>query len=172
MKFLYVPWRSNYVTGTRDKNKRSGEQADCPFCVQPTMEEDKKHFILGRYKYNFVILNLHPYNTGHLMVIPYRHVKSLSELNKDEKCELMELLSLSTGILEDKLKPDGINIGMNLGKAAGAGIPTHIHMHVIPRWLGDTNFLPVIAETKTISVDLNKIYADLKPGFDVIKIEC
>ena len=165
MKYLYVPWRSKYVSGTRQSKEENTQEEECAFCKQISTNDDEKYFILGRYKYNFIILNLHPYNTGHLMVIPYKHCKDLDSLEKEERNELMELTSKSIAILQEKLKAEGMNIGMNLGKAGGAGIPSHLHMHVLPRWIGDTNFLPLLAETKTISFDLNKIYQDLRPEF-------
>lgn len=169
MKFLYVPWRSKYVKDIRVK-KEGVPENECVFCQKISENDDAQHFILGRYKYNIVILNLHPYNTGHLMVIPLKHVKNLHEMSKEELNELTQLTSISTKIIQEQLKADGINIGMNLGKAAGAGIPDHLHMHVLPRWTGDTNFLPLLAETKTISMDLHKIYNDLKSKFDEVKL--
>lgn len=163
MKFLYVPWRSQYV-----KNKPKDDA--CVFCEKIASDDDANNFILGRYKHNAVFLNLFPYNAGHLMIIPYKHTNNLDELNKEEKSELIELVSQSIKILENHTKADGFNVGLNLGKAAGSGIPTHLHMHVLPRWEGDTNFLPTLSNTKTISFDLNKIYQDLKPHFNVLKI--
>ncbi len=109
---------------------------------------------------------MHPYNTGHLLIIPFRHVKDLHELTESELTEFGFLTAQSTKILQEQMKCDGINMGMNLGKAAGAGIPAHLHEHILPRWTGDTNFLPLLAETKTISIDLVKVYNDLKPYFD------
>lgn len=167
MKFLYVPWRNKYVKGTRKENE---EKENCAFCNKFKDTDDKKNFILGRYKYNAAILNLHPYNAGHLMIIPLNHVKNLNELTKEERSELMELVSKSTEIVTSKLGADGVNVGLNLGKSSGAGIPGHLHMHVLPRWEGDTNFLPLLADTKTISFDLNKIYDQLKVEFENIKI--
>jgi len=163
MKFLYVPWRNKYVKGARDKNE---EKENCAFCNKFKESDDKKNFILGRYKYNAAILNLHPYNAGHLMIIPFKHIKNLSDLTKEERAELMELVSYSTEIVSKTLGADGVNVGLNLGRVAGAGIPGHLHMHVLPRWEGDTNFLPLLCDTKTISFDLNKIYDQLKVEFD------
>ncbi len=165
MKFLYVPFRSKYVKGTGEKDKK-----ECIFCKPLAENNDEKNFILARYKYNFVILNLYPYNAGHLMIVPFKHCAELKDLSKDERDELMELISKSCEILKKQLKCEGFNVGLNLGKAAGAGIPNHLHMHVLPRWLGDTNFLPTLCETKTISFDLHKIYSELKPKFNKIKI--
>lgn len=169
MKYLYVPWRSKYVS---DKSKTKNENISediCIFCEEIKQNDDEKNYILGRYKYNIIILNLYPYNAGHLMVIPYRHCKNLSDLEEQERAELMELTSKSINIVQNKLRSEGFNIGMNLGKSAGAGIPSHLHMHILPRWVGDTNFLPLLAQTKAISFDINKIYQDLKPEFEKIK---
>lgn len=167
MNYLYAPWRGKYI------NKKAGEQSittekPCVFCIKLSEQQDEQNFILRRFKHNAIILNLYPYNAGHLMVIPLEHKKRLLELAPEVRQEFMELTAQSIAILEHDLGADGINAGLNLGKAAGAGIPSHLHMHVIPRWAGDTNFMPVIAETKPISLDLNLVYQDLKPLFDKI----
>lgn len=165
MKFLYVPWRSNYVKADQKTKKENADPQDCTFCTKLIELEDEKNIILARFKCNSVFLNLYPYNTGHLLIIPNKHVKNLHDLDKNERSELMELINQSINIIEQELKPEGFNIGMNLGKSSGAGIPSHLHMHIIPRWLGDTNFLPLIADVKMISFDLLKIYSNLKPKF-------
>lgn len=169
MKFLYVPWRSKYVLQKGVIKKEIATKKECVFCVKFSENEDKKNFILARFKYNNVILNIHPYNTGHLMILPKKHIKKLNELESAERSELMELTNYSINILEEKLKCEGINFGINLGKAAGAGIPSHLHLHIIPRWEGDTNFLPILANVKIISFDLNQIYNDLKLKFEELK---
>jgi ATP adenylyltransferase len=165
MKFLYVPWRSKYVQQKGPLKRATATKDDCVFCVKFAENMDETNFILARFKYHVVILNLHPYNTGHLMILPLTHIKKLSELNVQARTELIELTNYSISILEEQLKCEGINFGINLGKAAGAGIPSHLHLHIVPRWQGDTNFLPIIADVKIISFDLNKIYNDLKPKF-------
>jgi ATP adenylyltransferase len=170
MKFLYVPWRSKYVKNSREVNKENSSEQECVFCLKLLSNEDRKNFILARHKYNFIILNLHPYNAGHIMVLPLRHIKNINEMTQEERKEFIDLLSICTIVLQKALNAEGINVGMNLGKAAGAGIPAHLHMHIIPRWIGDTNFLPVISQTKTISMDLNKIFDDLKQAFDDINL--
>ena len=111
------------------------------------------------------MLNLYPYNAGHLLILPFEHTATLEALPKATRTEIMELTSLCTKILESELKCDGINVGINLGRAAGAGIPSHLHLHVLPRWNGDTNFLPTLADTKQVSFDLKKIYTLLKKAF-------
>lgn len=170
MKLLYVPWRNKYVKNSRDSKNENLTENNCPFCIKLSENNDKKNFILARFKYNFIILNLHPYNSGHIMILPLRHIKNITQTNDEERKELMNLIFHSTIILQDNLKCEGINVGMNIGKASGAGIPSHLHMHLVPRWLGDTNFLPIIANTKTISVDLIQLYENLKQYFAKINV--
>lgn len=171
MKHLYAPWRENYITKKATQNTEgAGTENTCVFCVKLSENNDTQNFILKRFKYNAIILNLYPYNAGHLMVIPLEHKKRPAELSSEALQEFMELTSKSIEILENELHAEGINVGLNLGKAAGAGVPGHLHMHVIPRWNGDTNFMPIIAETKPISLDLNIVYHDLKLLFDNIYI--
>lgn len=162
MKKLYAPWRKSYVEKVNDLNN---SQEVCPFCEQGSSNEDERYFILERGRYNFVMMNLYPYNAGHLLIIPYAHEASLEDLKEEARTELMALTTQSVVKLKKILGAHGINIGLNLGKASGAGIPAHLHQHVLPRWLGDTNFLPLIAETKQISVDLADIYKTLKAGW-------
>ncbi len=163
MEKLYAPWRNVYVAG--DKKTEHTAQ-ECVFCVQCNENNNEKHFILKRYAHVYVALNLYPYNAGHLLVLPFAHVKELSALSAQVRAELIEVVSLSAEILTTALKAEGINIGLNLGSTAGASLPNHLHMHILPRWTGDTNFLPTLAETKQISVDLMKIYQTLKAEFD------
>jgi len=165
LKNLYAPWRTEYAIET-DKAKNEGAtEKECTFCSIINQNNDEKHFIFRRFTFNYVMLNLYPYNAGHLLIIPFAHTDSLELVRKEARAELMELASASTQIIKNTLNAHGINLGLNLGKAAGAGIPSHVHMHVLPRWIGDTNFLPTLAETKQISVDLYKIYNELKPAF-------
>lgn len=162
MKQLYAPWRSNYTLGGSGKKNGNG----CPFCVQAADTNDAEHFIIKRYKHCFVMLNLYPYNAGHLMVIPYQHTGQLPELSKEAHHEIIEVVSHAVTILQTTLKAEGLNIGFNFGgKAAGGSIPEHLHLHVIPRWLGDTNFLVTLADTKPISVDLQQMYQRLQKAF-------
>lgn len=162
MKKLYAPWRSSYVT---DREHKTSKEKSCVFCEKAKSLSDDKEYIIKRYPYCFVMLNTYPYNAGHVMIIPNKHVKDLTELSSEERIELMHALSETVTILNKTLTPDGINIGINLGKAAGAGIPKHLHIHVLPRWEGDTNFMPLLAETKQVSMDLNEIYQILKKAF-------
>ena len=165
MKDLYAPWRSPYSGSIDGTKKEEHETSECVFCLHVQTKEDEQHFILKRYKYCYAVLNKYPYNAGHLMVIPFAHVKDLQSLDPAARHEIIDVTNACIEIVQKELKCHGINIGLNLGKASGAGIPTHIHMHVLPRWEGDTNFLPTLAHTKVISFDLNEMYQKLLPAF-------
>ncbi len=145
---------------------KASEQKGCIFCEKPKEQCDKDNLIVARFENCFVIMNAFPYNNGHLMVVPYRHVPSLSDLKDDELSELMKVTQIAEGVLREALKPHGFNIGMNLGRCAGAGIEDHIHIHIVPRWNGDTNFMPVIGETKVLPELLSQTYEKLKPLFE------
>jgi ATP adenylyltransferase len=138
--------------------KRSG----CIFCGVRADRNPRKRYIITRSKYAFSMLNLYPYNNGHVMVSPYRHVKSLELLSESELLDLMSLVNSTKVLLDKKLKPHGYNIGLNIGKIAGAGFAGHVHIHIVPRWTGDTNFMPLIAGTKIISESLDAMYGLLK----------
>jgi len=167
MKNLYAPWRSDYTTSTaRTKNENAPSDA-CVFCAhRDTRDDDVKNFILKRHEHVFVMFNKYPYNAGHLLVVPYAHVGSLELLSKEARVELIEITTHAATILKDETGAEGLNIGLNIGKAAGAGIPSHLHMHVLPRFTGDTNFLPTLGETRVISFDLNDMYNHLKHIFN------
>ncbi|MGB9607051.1 MAG: HIT family protein [bacterium] len=158
MKILWAPWRSAYVTG-QEKNEK------CIFC-QKIHGDDKENLVLWRGKSCFAVLNIYPYNNGHLMIAPYRHTPSLNEMSEEEKLEIMQALTLLLDVLKEALNCDGFNIGMNIGKVAGAGVPDHIHLHIVPRWEGDTNFMPVIGDTKVIPQSLSSTYETLKRVLD------
>lgn len=171
MERLYSPWREQYAKSvSSDAKAEHATQDMCVFCLQFADQQDEKYFILHRFKHTIVMLNLYPYNGGHLLILPIAHVRALGELSSQVRCEIMELMNHSVHILTTILHAHGINVGMNLGKAAGAGIPAHLHMHVLPRWLGDTNFMATLAETKQISVDLYALYTKLRPYFQELKI--
>lgn len=155
MHILWAPWRFKYIENVNNKDR-------CIFCEKSKEEPSVKNLVLYKLKHAFIILNLFPYNTGHLMVAPYRHTSKISDLNSDEWIDIIKLLDLSVNILEDVYKPHGFNIGMNLGRVAGAGIEDHIHIHVVPRWSGDTNFMPIISNTKVIPESLEDTYNKLK----------
>lgn len=168
MKMLYAPWREDYTNNAAHGPKgQEGVSADeCIFCEQLKQDNDTEHFIVRRFQHTYLVLNRYPYNGGHLLALPLAHAAKLEQLSKEARQELMEIMSKSTTILERELGAQGINIGLNMGKAAGAGLPSHLHFHVLPRWLGDTNFLPTIGQTKTVSTDLETLFNKLKPHFE------
>ena len=143
MDIIRAPWRMAYI-GSDEKI------TDCIFCVYPQEDNDAENLILHRGNYAFVMLNRYPYATGHLLVIPYRHTSDLTTLTVEEGAEMLELTQKSIQAIEVASKPHGYNLGMNLGKTAGAGIDAHLHLHIVPRWDGDTNFMSVTAETKVL----------------------
>ncbi|MGA2367585.1 MAG: HIT domain-containing protein [Dehalococcoidia bacterium] len=157
MKKIWAPWRATYILKT-DKEK------GCILCDKPDEKKDKGNYILYRGKSNFIILNAYPYTPGHLMVAPYRHIGNILDLSVAEGKEQVELIKLCVRLLTAKIKPAGFNIGMNLGRVAGAGVEGHIHTHVVPRWNGDHNFMTVLADTRVLSESLETMYAKLKAG--------
>lgn len=172
MKLLYAPWRSNYGEGSGKHaltKKVDTTSLECALCAMQKVERTTT--ILRRFTYNVVALNEYPYQKGHLMVLPHAHINTLDKASPESRAEAMELLAASSAILTKVLKADAINIGINLGKAAGAGIPSHLHWHIIPRWHGDISFLPIISNTNVLSVSLAKMHEDLKSHFDEIKIK-
>ena len=170
MKLLYAPWRSRYFSiGT---TKAANPNKECPFCTKFVDDEqkNKEHLILATFKTCGVMLNLHPYNAGHLLVIPYKHTPHLNELSRDERSEMMEVANVSMRIVEDVFKCDGMNMGYNKGKASGGSVQDHLHLHILPRHIGDTNFLVALANTKAIAFDMNQIYDTLEPHFKNIEL--
>ena len=154
---LYTPWRLAYVTG-------AAKAADCVFCAAQA-GGDADPLIVFRGSTCFVILNLFPYNNGHLMVVPLRHIASLVEATADELTELMNLTRCAEMALREAFAPQGLNMGLNLGKAAGAGILDHLHLHIVPRWSGDTNFMTVVGETRVLPQELPVTADRLRPIF-------
>ncbi|MEO0270599.1 MAG: HIT domain-containing protein [candidate division WOR-3 bacterium] len=159
MKKLWAPWRIQYIK-TLEKEK------GCIFCIKPKEKRDEENFILKRGKKCFIILNKFPYNSGHLMIAPYRHTGKIENLKDEESLEIFNFLKLSIKALKKSIKPHGFNIGINIGKIAGAGYPGHVHLHVVPRWGGDTNFMPVIGETKIIPEEIERTFKILYPFFN------
>lgn len=158
MDFLFTPWRYAFVT--------SAEKASaCLFCEVLKAGDDEKTFVVHRDKHCFVILNAYPYTSGHVMVVPYQHTDRLQTLSSEAAHEMMDLIRKMEGILRDLYHPDGLNLGMNLGKAAGAGIAGHIHMHVLPRWVADASFMSVIGETRVLPEELPTTYRRIKAKF-------
>jgi ATP adenylyltransferase len=160
MDKLWAPWRMKYISAVVGK-----KQDGCIFCDKPQEAEDRQNLILYRGKNAFVICNAFPYNNGHLMVVPYKHTSSMDELDDATALETWKLLALCRRALSKAFNPDGFNIGINLGRVAGAGIDTHLHVHIVPRWNGDCNFMPVIGDTKVISQSLEDAYDALAGGF-------
>jgi ATP adenylyltransferase len=157
-KMLWAPWRAEYILGEKEEG--------CIFCNRFRQRTDKKNLIVYRGKRTFVILNKFPYNSGHSMVVPVRHVGNLNDLTKAEAAEFFETIRLTVEVTHRAFNPDSFNIGMNMGHGSGAGIPEHIHMHIVPRWSEDTNFMPVIGDTEVVSFPHNLIYSMLKREFD------
>ena len=158
---IWAPWRLQYV---KDASKDSADE--CIFCAKPGEDDDEANLIIHRGERCFVILNLYPYTNGHLMVAPYEHTASLPELDTDTVAEMMALAQRSMRLLESAYQPHGYNVGFNQGRVAGAGVEHHIHMHVVPRWGGDTNFMPVLADVRVMPQTLEQTYETLHGGFD------
>ncbi|MBN2187828.1 MAG: HIT domain-containing protein [Chitinispirillaceae bacterium] len=159
MKKLWAPWRMAYIAGI------DGRDGGCVFCKKLKEINDRENLILCRGKKCLVVMNLFPYNNGHLMVVPNEHAADIDTLDRSTSDELWDLVCLSRKALATVFRPDGFNIGMNLGRAAGAGIDAHLHVHIVPRWNGDTNFMPVLDDTKVVSQALLDTYDALLPAF-------
>jgi ATP adenylyltransferase len=157
---IWAPWRLAYV---KDASKDNEEQ--CIFCAKPRAEEDEANLIVHRGERCFVILNLYPYTNGHLMVAPYEHLSRLQDLPTETTAEMMSLAQAAMNRLEQVYEPHGYNVGFNQGRVAGAGVEHHIHLHVVPRWGGDTTFMPVIADTKVMPQSIEQSYEALKGAF-------
>lgn len=162
MEKLWAPWRKEFILGQKEKG--------CIFCKRHKGKKDKENLILLRGKLSFVIMNKYPYNTGHLMVAPYRHVGKLEKVKQEELLDLASLTQKCVAVLKKTMKPQGFNLGMNLEKVSGAGVADHLHVHVVPRWTGDTNFMPVLGNTKLISLALKDTYEQLKEEFQKLKL--
>jgi ATP adenylyltransferase len=161
MERLWRPWRMNYVN-----NIESIRDDGCIFCTKPEAGDDREALILHRGAAAYIIMNLYPYNTGHVMVAPFRHIAELEALGEDEISGIMELTSLAIQVIKKEMQPQGFNLGVNLGKVAGAGFAEHIHMHIVPRWQGDTNFMPVVGESKVMPESISGTYERLLQGFE------
>jgi ATP adenylyltransferase len=157
---IWAPWRLPYV---KDASKDS--ESECIFCTKPAEDDDEANLIVHRGERCFVILNLFPYTNGHLMVAPFEHLATLQELDSDTLAELMSLAQRAMAILDRSFRPHGYNVGFNQGRVAGAGFEAHIHMHVVPRWAGDTNYMPVLADTLVMPQSLEQSYEVLRGAF-------
>jgi len=158
MKVLWAPWRMAYI-----KNAR--KPAKCIFCVKPRERRDAANLLLHRGTHGLVMMNLFPYNSGHLLIAPYLHVRSLEQLPDEVSLDLMKLTQLSLKVLRTEMKPEGFNVGLNLGRVAGAGIENHVHLHIVPRWNGDTNFMPLFGEVCVMPEYIQTTYRKLKARF-------
>ena len=158
MDRLWAPWRIGYVSN-------ADKEGTCFLCAAANDTDDRKNLVVRRGRHGFAILNRYPYNNGHVMVAPYAHKADLPELTDDERSDMMTLLLEIEGALREAFNPHGFNIGLNIGAAAGAGIPGHIHIHILPRWTGDTNFVSTLADVKVISQSLEESYAAITRYF-------
>lgn len=159
VKQLWAPWRMTFLKG--DATTQKG----CIFCLLLKENQDPQNLILHRTSFSFVILNKYPYNNGHLMVVPLRHTPEIQTLSVEEQLDLSQLTQHCVKALKELYQPEGFNIGMNLGAAGGAGIREHLHNHIVPRWMGDTNFMPVLADVKTMPQHLEESFQQLAPYF-------
>ena len=157
---IWAPWRLAYV-----KDASKDVEQGCIFCVKPGEEDDRENLIVHRGERCFVILNLYPYTNGHLMIAPYEHLSGIQELPGETTAEMMALAQRAIEVLEAQYEPHGFNVGFNQGRVAGAGVEHHIHMHVVPRWGGDTNFMPVLADTRVMPQTLDQTYDALSGRF-------
>ncbi|MBN1857539.1 MAG: HIT domain-containing protein [Dehalococcoidia bacterium] len=151
---LWAPWRIEYI--------RQPHSDECILCSAPARGDDEASLILHRGQWNFIMMNAYPYSPGHLMIAPLRHTADITGLTQEESAEHFELLKLGVSLLKDVANPHAFNVGLNLGRVAGAGVDQHLHTHIVPRWTGDTNFMPVIADTRVMSESLPSMYAKLK----------
>lgn len=156
---LHAPWRMEYILN-------AGKPAPgCIFCEKPREQHDRSNLIIYRGEHNFVILNAFPYNSGHLMVIPYLHTADFSELSPETLAEMMRLTNFAMAALKRVMCPDGFNMGMNIGRSAGAGIAEHLHLHIVPRWSGDTNFLPVVGNVRVLPESLERTWEKISTAY-------
>jgi ATP adenylyltransferase len=155
--YIWAPWRLKYV---KDASKDLEEE--CIFCAKPAEDDDAENLIVHRGDSCFVILNLYPYTNGHLMIAPFEHVGRIQDIAAETTAEMMALSQQAISVLQEKYEPHGFNVGFNQGRVAGAGVEHHIHMHVVPRWGGDTNFMPVLADTRVMPQTLEQTYEALK----------
>ena len=170
MDRLWTPWRYQYISGAGPREadgpgpRESG--GDCVFCsIASDESSDGRNFVLHRARHNFAVLNLYPYTSGHLMIVPYLHADALDAVPKEATDEMMDLAKRAQGALREAFRPEGFNLGMNLGRMAGAGVAGHVHLHVLPRWAGDANFMSTVGETRVLPQDLPTTYDKLRPLF-------
>ncbi len=160
MSRLWAPWRMEYVQAPKTEG--------CIFCDKPQQENDRENLVLHRGRHSFVLMNLYPYNNGHIMIAPFKHCDTMHDLDQEVYSEIMFLAEKTMSILKKTMHPQGFNFGANIGEAAGAGIAEHIHFHIVPRWVGDTNVMPVIGHTKVIVQGLQETWDLLKPEYKLL----
>jgi ATP adenylyltransferase len=161
MERLFAPWRIRYILAPKPK--------DCVFCAAPKESRDRENLLLYRGETCYIIMNRNPYNPGHVMVCPYRHIPSVEDLTDEEMMESMKLVNLSIKAIRKSMSPDGFNVGINIGKVAGAGIAAHLHIHIVPRWDGDTSFMPVLADVQIVPEALEETYDKIKSAIEEIQ---
>jgi ATP adenylyltransferase len=161
MKQLWAPWRMPYL--------KTGRTKGCIFCAKPRRKNDRSNLILYRGRHSFIMMNLYPYSNGHLLVSPYRHVDSFEGLDLPTLTDLMRNTQRAIKALRRIFRPDAFNLGVNQGREAGAGIESHVHLHIVPRWNGDTNFMPVLSDTRVIPEHLGSSYDKLLPLFETVR---
>lgn len=158
MQIIWAPWRIKYILGEKEQG--------CFFCQKARKNDnDSGNFVLARSPRAFALMNIYPYNNGHLMIAPYAHVSSLADLSRGELHEVIQLTQLCEQVLTQVMQPEGFNIGFNLGKVAGAGVEDHLHLHIVPRWNGDTNYMTTLSQTRIIPQGLEELYEALRPVF-------
>lgn len=156
MDKLWAPWRLSYITRPKDPPPASGDE--CFICRAAASSDDRSNLVVYRTELSLVVLNLYPYNNGHLLVTPKAHKAHLDELTVDEMLDIQLTIRKMTGVLGRRMKPDGFNVGLNLGRVAGAGVPGHLHWHIVPRWLGDSNFMTTVGDMRVLSQALDALY--------------
>lgn len=165
MENLWAPWRMAFIT------PKELQPPACIFCTKPAENQDAEAHILYRGEHCFMMLNLYPYNNGHLMIAPYQHVGTIEKLDATTLAELMAQAQLALRALRFAMKPEGFNMGINQGKVAGAGFEDHVHLHIVPRWHGDTNFMPLLADVKVMPEHIDNVYRQLKQALEAVKSE-
>ncbi|MEK6690488.1 MAG: HIT domain-containing protein [Nitrospirota bacterium] len=157
MDNIWAPWRIEYILGKKPEG--------CLFCNKAQEKEDEQNFILLRNPFNYIIMNIYPYNPGHLMIVPYLHTPTLENLSDEVSLDFMKTTQKALSVLRESLNPNGFNLGLNLTKSGGAGIEEHVHLHVVPRWTGDTSFITVLSDVRVLPEHLNATYSKLLPYF-------
>jgi ATP adenylyltransferase len=166
---LWAPWRLEYIKSAKNREAADGAIHECIFCSKPALGDDERALIPHRGRRCFVMLNAFPYTSGHVMVAPYEHTADLASLDDETSLELFRLAQRSIQALGQTYGPDGYNVGFNLGRVAGAGVEHHVHMHVVPRWAGDNNFMPVVSDTRVLPQSLEESFATLREAFAALE---